>query len=352
MRYWYGFGSGDAAGGREMAATLGGKGANLAEMSRIGIPVPPGFILPTSLCRPVIAAGELGPEAGAALEEGLAFLEASLDGPRLGDPERPLLVSVRSGAPISMPGMMDTVLNLGLNRETLEALGRASANRRFALDSYRRLIQMFGDVVKGVERSRLEAPLVRLKGEAGVDHDRELSEAHLERLATELEEIYAEETGERFPDAPLEQIRQAVTAVFLSWDGKRARTYRALHAIPDEPGTAATVQAMVFGNLGADCATGVAFSRHPATGDPEPMGEWLPDAQGEDVVAGVRTPGPLSRNGAESDVPSLEEAMPPIHAELVEMLGRLERHFGDLQDVEFTVESGKLWLLQTRAGKR
>ncbi|MEE2778132.1 MAG: pyruvate, phosphate dikinase [Acidobacteriota bacterium] len=358
---WYPFAPGSAAGGREMADLLGGKGANLAEMCRLGFPVPPGFTLPTALCRRFLAAGQLDTLSIEAIAAGIEHIEATRDaarsgeseGPRFGDSERPLLVSVRSGARVSMPGMMDTVLNLGLNRDTLEGLAVRSSSRRFALDSYRRLIQMFGDVVRGVDRALLEAPLTRHKREAGVDSDHELDVDRLEALIDELEALFERHAGDAFPQQPIEQLRQAVAAVFGSWNGRRAVTYRALQGISDAEGTAATVQAMVFGNLGGGSGTGVAFSRNPATGSRTPMGEWLLNAQGEDVVAGVRTPTPLSGDpDAPGGAESLETVMPEVHRQLIETLDRLEGHFGDLQDVEFTVEEGRLWLLQTRSGKR
>ena len=248
---------------------------------------------------------------------------------------------------------MDTVLDLGLNRDNVEGLAARSGDRRFALDSYRRLIQMYGGVVKGIEREVLETPLQRRKTARGVRFDHELDAADLEAVIAELERVFAAATGEAFPSDPRVQLREAVAAVFRSWNGKRARAYRGLHGIPESWGTAANVQAMVFGNFGARSATGVAFSRNPSTGERSAMGEWLPNAQGEDVVAGIRTPGPLHRNEAtRGAVPSLEEAMPEIHRELLGWLDRLERHFRDAQDVEFTVEEGKLWVLQTRAAKR
>jgi pyruvate, orthophosphate dikinase len=392
-RTWYPFAPGSAAGDRSLRDLLGGKGANLAEMSALGVPVPPGFTLPTTLCRELLAGSGEGARSEAregarsearegarsearegarseareltapmleAIEAGIHHIEAAVAGgspgvraPRFGDRERPLLVSVRSGSRASMPGMMDTVLNLGLNRDTVEGLAAWSGDRRFALDSYRRLIQMFGGVVKGLDRESLETPLVRRKQQRGVRFDHELGAEDLETVIAELERVYAAASGERFPEDPLEQLRQSVTAVFRSWNGKRARTYRNLHGIPESWGTAANVQAMVFGNLGADSATGVVFSRHPATGERRAMGEWLPNAQGEDVVAGIRTPGPLHAGEVgRGPVPSLEQAMPAVYRELGSVLDRLERHFRDLQDVEFTVQEGTLWVLQTRDAKR
>ncbi len=337
-----------------MRELLGGKGANLAEMCRLGLPVPPGFTLPTNLCREFFEAGSvLSPDVLQGIEDGIAHIEASLAGPRFGDPGRPLLVSVRSGARESMPGMMDTVLNLGLNADTVEGLASRTGDRRFALDSYRRLLQMFGDVVNGLPREDLEEPLRRRKERRGVGFDHQLDERDLEIIIGELQAIYENGVGKPFPHDPRRQLREALAAVFLSWYGKRARTYRMLNGIPDSWGTAVNVQAMVFGNLGPSSATGVAFSRNPATGEREPMGEWLANAQGEDVVAGIRTPGPLRGSASSPDSPpSLEEALPEIYRELDELLVGLERHFRDIQDVEFTVEEGKLWVLQTRSGKR
>jgi pyruvate,orthophosphate dikinase len=356
---WYPFASGAAAGGRELRDLLGGKGANLAEMCAIGVPVPPGFTLPTTVCRELLAAGgELSAPVIDAIEAGVRHIESAADGAlgrpaRFGDRERPLLVSVRSGARASMPGMMDTVLDLGLNRDTVEGLAAWSGDRRFALDSYRRLIQMFGGVVKGLDRESLETPLQRRKHLRSVRFDHELDAEDLEAVIGELERVFAASTGGAFPQDPHQQLRESVAAVFRSWNGKRARTYRNLHGIPDSWCTAANVQAMVFGNLGAGSATGVAFTRNPATGERRAMGEWLPNAQGEDVVAGIRTPGPLHAGEAgRGPVPAFEEAMPEVYHELRAVLERLEEHFRDLQDVEFTVQEGKLWVLQTRDAKR
>ncbi|MCZ6508072.1 MAG: proline dehydrogenase family protein, partial [Acidobacteria bacterium] len=355
VRSWYRFAPSETDGDRGMRALLGGKGANLAEMCRLGVPVPPGFTLPTTRCLAFFEAGHrLDDVTLAALEEGMAFIESVSDGARFGDHTRPLLVSVRSGARDSMPGMMDTVLNLGLNPDTVAGLAEWSGDRRFALDAYRRLIQMFGDVVRGIGRDALEEPLTRARGRLGVQYDHELPAKELEVVVRELLEVYERETGESFPDDPLEQLRQASAAVFVSWWGRRAQTYRALNGIPDSWGTAANVQAMVYGNLGEGSASGVAFSRNPATGERRPMGEWLPSAQGEDVVAGIRTPAPLSSYEVDDDddIGSLEENMPEVYGELIAVMERLENHYLDLQDVEFTVQEGRLYLLQTRNGKR
>ncbi len=363
MKTWYAFSKRQTDGDRSMRELLGGKGANLAEMSSLGVPVPPGFTLPTALCVEYFEAGksELGRDVLEAIDEGVAFIEKALDGPKLGDESQPLLLSVRSGARESMPGMMDTVLNLGLTQKTVEALAKSTGNRRLALDSYRRLIQMYGDVVRGVESKALHQPLEDLKKRTGVRLDSELTEEDLSGLIDELLSVYEKHAGEPFPQDPQLQVQQAVQAVFGSWAGKRAQTYRALNGIPDEWGTAANVQAMVFGNYGAGSATGVAFTRDPSTGANKVMGEWLPNAQGEDVVAGIRTPGTLweadvvdsNKNvGNVGNVGSLEKKMPKAFKELTDVMARLERHYQDMQDIEFTIQEGELFLLQTRSGKR
>jgi len=339
-----------------MRIELGGKGANLAEMCSMGIPVPPGFTLPTPLCVGYYDAGEkLTGEVLAAIDDGLQFIEEGMGGPIFGDPKAPLLLSVRSGAPQSMPGMMDTILNLGLTDATVEALAEVSGNRRFALDSYRRLIQMYGDVVCDIARHRLDAPLSVMKERLGITVDSQLTEEHLEELIIELKEVFLDQAGFSFPQDPREQLTSAVAAVFGSWRTKRAVVYRRINNIPDEWGTAANIQAMVFGNFGENSATGVAFSRDPSTGERRILGEWLPDAQGEDVVAGIRTPGPVNKSGISSgsaEVGSLEDALPTTFLELLEVMGRLEHHFRDIQDIEFTIQDGQLYLLQTRNAKR
>ncbi|MCA9542290.1 MAG: pyruvate, phosphate dikinase, partial [Myxococcales bacterium] len=356
MKRWYGFANGVADGDRNMRDLLGGKGANLAEMAGLGIPVPPGFTLPTELGLTAVGAdGALRPEVVAAIDEGVAFIEQQMGGPRLGDEEHPLLVSVRSGARVSMPGMMDTVLDLGLNDATVEGLAKRSGSRRFAFDAYRRLIQMYGDVVMGIDRGALEAPLLAARKAHGARFDHELDAAALEAVVAELRAVYERAVGGPFPQDPREQVQRAVTAVFASWHGKRAVTYRKLNGIPHDWGTAANVQAMVFGNAGPGSATGVAFSRDPSTGEAAPMGEWLPDAQGEDVVAGVRTPGPLHARQVDAHneaVGALEARQPKAYAELLALMAKLEAHFGDMQDVEFTIQEEHLFILQTRAGKR
>ncbi len=336
-------------------AHLGGKGANLAEMAGIGLPVPPGFTIPTPLCARYYAAGGRLPEALVAeLPSGLAHIEATT-GMRFGDPENPLLVSVRSGARVSMPGMMDTVLNLGLNDETARGLAARTGNPRFAWDSYRRFIQMYGDVVLGLDHYLFEDALDLMKDDRGVALDTDLTAEDLRELVGQYRAIVEHETGRPFPQDPMAQLQGAVAAVFGSWRSERAAVYRRLNDIPEDWGTAVTVQAMVFGNMGDTSATGVAFTRDPATGERRIYGEYLVNAQGEDVVAGIRTPHYLTaaaRNGANARGLSMEEAMPAVFAELAEMFDRLERHYRDCQDIEFTVQEGRLWLLQTRAAKR
>jgi pyruvate,orthophosphate dikinase len=346
MPLWYAFSKDRTDGDRSMFELLGGKGANLAEMARLGIRVPPGFTLPTTVgarCRDGI-----DDSVREALREGIAHIERALGGPRFGDPERPLLLSVRSGARVSMPGMMDTVLNVGLNGDSLGGLARAASDRRFALDSYRRLIQMFGDVVAGVARAQLEAPVTAAKERRGVSADAELSADELESVILHLLGAYRAHTGAAFPQDPSAQLEQAVAAVFASWNTARAATYRRLHHIPDDWGTAATVQAMVFGNFGARSGTGVAFTRDPSSGQRRVLGEWLQNAQGEDIVAGTRTPAPIL--GAARG--TLQTVLPETMAELGGLMQVLEAHYADMQDIEFTIEDGVLFLLQTRRGKR
>ncbi len=356
MSKWvYSFGDGQAEGKAEMRNLLGGKGANLAEMSSIGLPVPPGFTITTEVCTAYYADGEVYPDSlREQVDAALAAVEKSVSA-RFGDPENPLLVSVRSGARASMPGMMDTVLNLGLNDETVEGLARRSGDARFAYDSYRRFIQMFCDVVLGVEHYRFEEILEDAKENRGVRLDTELTAEDWKAVIADYKAAVVEAFGSPFPQKPLDQLWAAITAVFGSWYNQRAITYRRLHAIPADWGTAVNVQAMVFGNMGEDCATGVAFTRDPSTGENLFYGEYLVNAQGEDVVAGIRTPQLLTLAGKEaqgSDLPAMEEVMPAVFTQLNDVRHLLERHYRDMQDIEFTVQQGKLFMLQTRGGKR
>ena len=355
MTKWvYSFGEGRADGEASMKNLLGGKGANLAEMSNLGLPVPPGFSLTTEVCTYFYAHEKTYPaDLKTAVDDALSKI-GSLAGGRLGDPARPLLVSVRSGARVSMPGMMDTVLNLGLNEKTTAGLAKLT-DARFAYDSYRRFIQMYSNVVLGVEHSNFEEILDTEKEAKGVDLDTDLSADDLQRIASLFKERVQKVLGRQFPEDVHEQLWGAIGAVFGSWQSPRANTYRRLHDIPEEWGTAVTVQAMVFGNRGETSATGVAFTRDPSTGERLLYGEFLINAQGEDVVAGIRTPQPITkvvreRQGGKRA--SLEEAMPKIFAELSEICSRLEAHYHDMQDLEFTVQEGKLFMLQTRNGKR
>jgi len=356
MTQWvYSFGNGSADGNAGMRNLLGGKGANLAEMSALGLPVPPGFTLTTEVCTYYTDNGNTYPAIlNDQVTTAMARIEAAM-GLKFGDPENVLLVSVRSGARASMPGMMDTVLNLGLNDETVEGLARMSGDERFAYDSYRRFIQMYGDVVLGVEHHLFEDILEDHKDRAGVSLDTDLSADSWRELVALYKDMVKRERGAPFPQDPNEQLWGAINAVFGSWMNKRAKTYRRLHDIPGSWGTAVNVQSMVFGNMGDDCATGVAFTRDPANGDNLYYGEFLINAQGEDVVAGIRTPQSLTVEGKEksgSDLPSMQEAMPDTYAELVDVRDQLERHYKDMQDMEFTVQKGRLWMLQTRSGKR
>ncbi len=354
-RWVYSFGDGAAHGSADMRDLLGGKGANLAEMSSIGLPVPPGFTVTTEVCTWYYDHGRTYPDDLAGqVEAGIAGIE-KIAGRRFGDADDPLLVSVRSGARASMPGMMDTVLNLGLNDGTVRGLAAAGGDARFAWDSYRRFIQMYGAVVLDVDHDEFERELEYIKERRGVFLDTDLGAEDLEALVARYKEIVEEQTSTAFPQAPYAQLWGAVGAVFGSWMNARAVTYRRLHDIPAAWGTAVNVQAMVFGNMGADCATGVAFTRDPSTGDNRFFGEFLVNAQGEDVVAGLRTPQNLTVAGRElhgPDLPSMEEALPDVFAELDRVRGILERHYRDMQDIEFTVQRGRLWMLQTRSGKR
>jgi pyruvate, orthophosphate dikinase len=339
MRYVYDFDE-DSGGGREL---LGGKGIGLAEMTQLGIPVPAGFTITTDACRAYMSAGGEVPDGlDDEIDRHLAALEEAT-GKRFGDPRDPLLVSVRSGAAISMPGMMDTVLNLGLNDVAAEGLSESTGNARFAHDSYRRLIQMYGEVVDGVDGHRFEQALTDLKSARGVTQDVELTADDIRELVTTFKEIYEDATGRAFAQDAREQLRRAYRAVFDSWNAPRAQVYRRTYDIPDDLGTAVNVVQMVFGNRGETSGTGVCFTRDPATGEKRLFGEFLSNAQGEDVVAGIRTPEPIE---------SMRERMPEAFEQLVDTLDRLETHYRDLQDVEFTVEEGTLYLLQTRTGKR
>jgi pyruvate,orthophosphate dikinase len=337
-RYVYSY-RGAAKIGREL---LGGKGAGLAQMTALGIPVPAGFVVTTEACVQYMRAGGFPDGLEDEIDEHVGRLETEV-GKRFGDPEDPLLVSVRSGAAISMPGMMDTILNLGLNASSAEALGRATENRRFAYDAYRRLVQMYGEVVEGIDAHRFEDELTRLKEERAAQSDVDLTADDLAELVRRFEAIYREGTGSDFPQDPHGQLLRAVRAVFDSWETPRAQVYRRANGISDDLGTAANVVQMVFGNKGDTSASGVAFTRNPSTGEPGGFGEFLANAQGEDVVAGIRTPEPLER---------MADALPEAHAELLETMRRLEEHYREMQDVEFTVEEGTLYLLQTRSGKR
>ena len=354
-KWVYSFGDGTAEGSGSMRDLLGGKGAGLAEMANLGLPVPPGFTITTEVCTYYYQNGKTYP---ADLEEqvnaALARLGRSL-GRKFGDPENPLLVSVRSGARASMPGMMDTVLNLGLNDETVETLARKSDDKRFAYDSFRRFITMYSDVVLGVGHHHFEEILDDHKDRHGYTLDTDLSAQDWGKLVRRYKQRVEEEHGEPFPRDPRSQLWGAIGAVFGSWMNQRAITYRRLHNIPESWGTAVTVQAMVFGNMGETSATGVAFTRNPSTGEKRLYGEFLLNAQGEDVVAGIRTPQEITeaaRKEAHSDKPSMEKALPEAFKELTRIYGLLERHYRDMQDLEFTVEQGKLWMLQTRSGKR
>jgi pyruvate,orthophosphate dikinase len=339
MKYVYAF----EEGGKDQKFLLGGKGANLAEMTNLGLQVPPGFTITTEACKAYMATGDRLPDG--LMDEVATALETleSRMGKRLGDDDDPLLVSVRSGAPFSMPGMMDTVLNLGLNDRSIAGLAKQTGNERFAYDSYRRFVQMFGKIVLGIDGERFEDELEKLRHERGVATDPELSASDLAELVETFKAIVKSEAGVDFPQDPKEQLGYAIEAVFKSWNGKRARDYRRFEGIPDDLGTAVNVQAMVFGNKGDDSGTGVAFTRDPATGENRPYGDFLRNAQGEDVVAGIRDVEKLDAMG---------DHFPECHAQLLEAMRTLERHYRDMCDIEFTIEQGRLFLLQTRVGKR
>ncbi len=372
-KFVYTFGDGRAEGNTKMKNLLGGKGANLAEMNRIGIPVPPGFTITTEACT---AYNDLGKEQILRLirdevKQAIAFVE-SVMGAKFGDPDNPLLVSVRSGARVSMPGMMDTVLNLGLNPQTVEGIARRSGEERFAWDSYRRFVQMYGDVVMGLkpeskeDEDPFELLIDEMKEKKGVENDVDLSADDLRELTSQFKQLIKEKTGHGFPTDPWDQLWGAIIAVFESWNNERAKVYRLLNHIPDEWGTAVNVQAMVYGNLNQNSATGVAFTRDAGNGEDIFNGEFLFNAQGEDVVAGIRTPQQITLEGSKrwarlagiaeevrrEQYPSLEEIMPEVYQELCEIETKLENHYKDMQDLEFTIQEGKLWLLQTRNGKR
>ncbi len=329
-------------GSKDMKNLLGGKGAGLAEMTRIGLPVPPGFTITTEACKEYLRLGKLSEEIKEQTLEHLKKLEEKT-GKKFGDVNNPLLVSVRSGAPISMPGMMDTILNLGLNDETVEGLKNLTNNERFAYDSYRRFIQMFGNVVMGIPHEEFEKILDKYKEENGLKSDTELTPEMLKNIIADYKELYKKHTGKDFPQDPMEQLFTAIEAVFKSWNNERAIAYRKINKIGDDLGTAVNIVMMVFGNMGDDSATGVAFTRNPSTGEKGIYGEYLVNAQGEDVVAGIRTPKPIKE--MKNDIPSAYE-------ELLKVADILEKHYRDMQDMEFTVEKGKLYMLQTRTGKR
>src|SRR5580698_3191407 len=354
-KWVYAFGGGKAAGRASMRNLLGGKGAGLAEMAHLGLPVPPGFTITTEVCTYFYENGKNYPkDLRPQVEEALSEV-GRITGKKFGDGSNPLLVSVRSGGRASMPGMMDTVLNLGLNDTTVAALAEKSGDRRFAFDSYRRFITMYADVVLGIAHHHFEEILDEHKDRNGYTLDTDLEAADWEQLAALFKQRVEQETGKPFPQDPHAQLWGAIGAVFGSWMNQRAITYRRLHGIPESWGTAVNVQAMVFGNMGETSATGVAFTRNPSTGEKKLYGEFLINAQGEDVVAGIRTPQEITeqaRKEAGSQKPSMESAMPEAFAELTRIHGALERHYRDMQDLEFTVEQGKLWMLQTRNGKR
>jgi len=349
-KFVYAFGGGNAEGTASLRNLLGGKGSNLAEMANLGISVPAGFTISTEVCTHFTTRGGTYPQGlEAQVAEKLRGIEKVM-GKSFGDPENPLLVSVRSGARISMPGMMDTILNLGLNDRTIQGLIRSTANPRFAYDAYRRFVQMYGDVVLGVPMENFDHLMDRLKKKNKIKDDAALSAAALRELVAQFKTVVRRKTGRDFPEDPKEQLWGGIAAVFRSWDIPRAVTYRKINKIPEKWGTAVNVQAMVFGNMGNDSATGVAFTRDPSTGERTFFGEYLINAQGEDVVAGIRTPQPVSPDG--SGKSSLKEEMPSVYDSLTGIAQNLERHYKDMQDIEFTVEKGKLWMLQTRSGKR
>ena len=365
MKYIYFFGGGEADGKAEDKNTLGGKGANLAEMTNLKIPVPPGFTLTTNLCMDYLKDGVYPDELDQEVQSAIRKVESIME-QKFGDPDNPLLVSIRSGARQSMPGMMETVLNVGLTKKTIPGLIKKTQNPRFVYDAYRRLITMYSDVVmeksEGIEpepgagiREQLEEIMDQMKMDCGVKEDTELTADDLKDLCNQFKVKVKETLGSDFPEDPYTQLWGGISAVFKSWSGKRAISYRKIENIPNEWGTAVNVQTMVFGNMGENSATGVAFTRNPATGENVFFGEWLINAQGEDVVAGIRTPYPLNsstKNMETNNLPGLDESMPTVYAELDSIRLKLETHYRDMQDIEFTIQNGKLWMLQTRIGKR
>lgn len=354
-KYVYFFGAGVAEGKADMKNLLGGKGANLAEMNLLGIPVPPGFTITTDVCTYYYQNKNTYPaELDSEIKTNLKKIE-ELMGRRFGDANNPLLVSVRSGARASMPGMMDTILNLGLTDQTIQGIIKDSGDERFAYDSYRRFIQMYSDVVMGIPRIRFEHILEARKQEKKIQLDTDLTAQDLKDLVLQFKQLVQQELGKSFPNDPWEQLQGAIGAVFQSWMNKRAIEYRRINSIPAEWGTAVNIQAMVFGNMGNDCATGVAFTRDPSTGEKMFFGEFLVNAQGEDVVAGIRTPQPINILGKRQSgegLPSMEEVLPVCYKTLVDIYQKLEKHYRDIQDIEFTIERGKVWMLQTRNAKR
>ncbi|MBT8477776.1 MAG: pyruvate, phosphate dikinase, partial [Gemmatimonadetes bacterium] len=342
MKHVYFFSKGQTDGDRDMRSLLGGKGANLAEMSRLGVPVPPGFTVTTEVCRHHLLTHHLPDGVDDQVSEAIRRLER-LTEKQFGGTDDPLLVSVRSGGAVSMPGMMDTVLNLGLNDQTVEALARISGNECFAYDSYRRFLQMYSDVVLEVGHRSFEAILADVKDQAGVATDNELDADALRNVVRRYKELIETESDAPFPEKPEDQLWGAIEAVFRSWRTPRAQAYRKTYRIPHDLGTAVNVQTMVYGNRGTDSATGVAFTRNAATGEPKLFGEFLINAQGEDVVAGIRDPLAIDQ---------MQEVMPDAYAELLETARRLETHYREMEDLEFTIEKGTLYLLQTRSGKR
>src|SRR5271170_616106 len=342
IQYVYFFGGGKADGNGKMKDTLGGKGAGLAEMTNAGLPVPPGFTIQTDACREYMRTGAASKDVDRQMDEALGKLEA-LQGQKLGTGENPLLVSVRSGAKFSMPGMMDTILNLGLNDKSVEALAKRSNNPRFAADSYRRLIQMFGNVVLEIPKHAFDEVFDAKKKQKKTKLDTDLDAKALKEVIEEYKKVVKKHARQDFPQDPHEQLVMARDAVFRSWQNDRAKHYRRINNIDDMLGTAVNVQAMVYGNLGDTSGTGVGFTRNPATGAKEFFGEYLMNAQGEDVVSGVRTPVPILE---------LQRIMPDVYSQLREITTRLEKHYRDMQDFEFTIQDGKLYMLQTRNGKR